>query len=482
MKNQENSQSIKEFLCWRENLYHGVNSRKETVIELVDALSSNSIASSVVELSENPLFRRDYNSLYKGIQEFLPDKNDDNYSQQVNYLLEAVSQTIPTPVSRNFHLFGIDTTPCPRPFSATLADKTFIHYPNPIKGNKPISIGHSYSVICALPERIATGNVPWAVPLFAERVPSSEKATNIGNKQLEKIFNTGSFCGDKLSVLVADSFYSQRDFIGEQVKQNNLVTVTRIRSNRVFYRQFISKKKQKITSGHPRWYGDKFDLKDENTWHEPTRVSQSIFTTKKGRQLTVTISGWNRMLMKGTQNYKMNRHPFTLLRITITDKVGNRIWKPMWLIVIGSRREELSLIDCYESYRQRYDIEHLFRFGKQKLLMTAYSTPDVEHEENWFKLTLIAYVNLWAARNLAVVLPHAWEQYLKTNKSVKITPSLVQRDFYRIISTLGTMASIPKRRGYSSGRIKGYKKTPRTRHQVIIKSQKKSKKQRKVSS
>ena len=482
MKNQENSQSIKEFLCWRENLYHGVNSRKETVIELVDALSSNSIASSVVELSENPLFRRDYNSLYKGIQEFLPDKNDDNYSQQVNYLLEAVSQTIPTPVSRNFHLFGIDTTPCPRPFSATLADKTFIHYPNPIKGNKPISIGHSYSVICALPERIATGNVPWAVPLFAERVPSSEKATNIGNKQLEKIFNTGSFCGDKLSVLVADSFYSQRDFIGEQVKQNNLVIVTRIRSNRVFYRQFISKKKQKITSGHPRWYGDKFDLKDENTWHEPTRVSQSIFTTKKGRQLTVTISGWNRMLMKGTQNYKMNRHPFTLLRITITDKVGNRIWKPMWLIAIGSRREELSLIDCYESYRQRYDIEHLFRFGKQKLLMTAYSTPDVEHEENWFKLTLIAYVNLWTARNLAIVLPHAWEQYLKTNKSVKITPSLVQRDFYRIISTLGTMASIPKRRGYSSGRIKGYKKTPRTRHQVIIKSQKKSKKQRKVSS
>ncbi len=76
--------------------------------------------------------------------------------------------------------------------------------------------------------------------------------------------------------------------------------------------------------------------------------------------------------------------------------------------------------------------------------------------ENWFKLTLIAYVNLWVARNLAVVLPHHWEQYLKTNKSVKITPSLVQRDFYRIISTLGTMAQSPKRRGYYSGRIKGY--------------------------
>ena len=68
MKNQENSQSIKEFLCWRENLYHGVKTRKETVIELVDALSSNSTATSVVELSEHPLFQRDYNSLYKAIE------------------------------------------------------------------------------------------------------------------------------------------------------------------------------------------------------------------------------------------------------------------------------------------------------------------------------------------------------------------------------------------------------------------------------
>ena len=56
-------------------------------------------------------------------------------------------------------------------------------------------------------------------------------------------------------------------------------------------------------------------------------------------------------------------------------------------------------------------MEHLFRFGKQRLLMTSYLTPDVHHEENWFKLTLLSYVNLWAARKLAVVLPRDWEQY-----------------------------------------------------------------------
>ncbi len=234
MKNQESCLDVKNFLEWRVQLYNALDSRRETVIELVDSLSSNQQASSVVELSLNPLFRRDYNSLYKGIQEFLPHQTDNKYSEQVNSLLDAISLTIPTSKSRPFNLLGIDTTPYPRPYSATLADKTFIHYPNPIKGNKPISIGHCYSVVCALPDRMATGNVPWVVPLLGERVGAEEKALNLGNKQLKKIFERSSFCREHLSVLVADSLYSQRDFIGEQVKQKNLVTITRVRSNRVY--------------------------------------------------------------------------------------------------------------------------------------------------------------------------------------------------------------------------------------------------------
>ncbi len=235
-------------------------------------------------MSLNPLFRRDYNSLYKGIQEFLPHQTDDKYLGQVNRLLDAVSCTIPTPKFRPFNLFGIDTTPYPRPYSATLADKTFIHYPNPIKGNKPISIGHSYSVVCALPERIETGNVPWAVPLSGERISASEKFTDLGNNQLQKIFKSSSFGREELSVLVADSLYSQRGFIGEQVKHKNLVTITRVRSNRVFYRQFIPPTTAAQKSGHPRWYGDKFDLKDETTWHEPNKLRKYVLEHREDEE------------------------------------------------------------------------------------------------------------------------------------------------------------------------------------------------------
>ncbi|WP_198139007.1 transposase, partial [Crocosphaera watsonii] len=198
MTKNETATSVEEFLVWRSNLFQGLKARKETIIELLDALSSNQQAHSVVELSLNPLFRRDYNSLYRGIQEFLPTQTDPNYEQRIETLFSAVSRTIP-PTSKHYNLFGIDTTPCPRRFAETLADKTFIHYPNPIKGNRPINIGHCYSVVCALPDQIDTEKVPWAVPLSGERVPSKHKGVNQGNQQLKKIWQSSLFSDNYLS-------------------------------------------------------------------------------------------------------------------------------------------------------------------------------------------------------------------------------------------------------------------------------------------
>ncbi len=73
-----------------------------------------------------------------------------------------------------------------------------------------------------------------------------------------------------------------------------------------------------------------------------------------------------------------------MLRITVEDKNGKEIFrKPMQLIIYGSRRDEITIKDAYEAYRQRFDMEHFFRFGKTKLLIDSYQTPVTEHEENW---------------------------------------------------------------------------------------------------
>ena len=180
--------------------------------------------------------------------------------------------------------------------------------------------------------------------------------------------------------------------------------------------------------------------------------------------------------MRGTKNCPMHLHPFTLIQIQVTDSEGKVVWRPMWLSLFGQRRHQLSAEEGWQAYRQRYDLEHFLRFGKQKMLLTAFQTPEVEHEENWVQLTLLAYVQMWAARELAVNLPRSWERYLPNSREGQVSPSVVQRDFTRIISQIGTPAKFPKRRGKSPGRAQGNSQTRRPRHPVSKKGSKRSRK------
>jgi hypothetical protein len=224
-----------------------------------------------------------------------------------------------------------------------------------------------------------------------------------------------------------------------------------------------------VGKGHPTWYGARFATKEPDTWHEPTAVSQLSYKTRSGRNTNVTITAWANMLMRGGKDTPTHKFPFTLLRIESFDDAGQSLFKPMWLIVMGERRDELSPLQAYHSYRQRFDLEHTFRFGKQNLLLTAFATPDVEHEQQWVKFVMLAFVQLWAAHALAVSLPHPWEKHLISVPSARISPSKVQQDWFRIISQLGSPAVSPQPRGYSSGRKSGEFQSPRPRLSVIKK-------------
>jgi hypothetical protein len=168
----------------------------------------------------------------------------------------------------------------------------------------------------------------------------------------------------------------------------------------------------------------------------------------------------------------MHPHPFTLVRARGVDAAGQPIHKrAMWLLlVIGPRRAELSLVEIWEAYRQRYDLEHFFRFGKQRLLLTAGQTPDVRRAENWWQIVQLAYAQLWLAQPLAPALPRPWERYLPAAAPGSASPATVQRDFGRIIAAVGTPAQAPKPRGIAPGRVKGFRPTPRTPQTVIKKA------------
>jgi len=301
----------------------------------------------------------------------------------------------------------------------------------------------------------------------------------------------------------------------------NLITIARFAGNRTVYRKAPSSKKPP-GKGHPTWFGAPMSLKKPETWDAPDEIAQTTFVTRKGKVYTVHLKGWRDMLLRGKRDLPMHRYPLTLVRARVLDAQGTSVYvRPLWLVVFGQRRKELSLVESWDAYGQRFDLEHFLRFGKQRLLMDSYQTPDTEHEENWWTLVQLAYLQLWFAREQAYDLPRPWERYLPrfrvhgapadvspgegtevpANASPKNTtavpsdtspenkaavpsdaspedetvssvppPSAVQRDLSRILRQIGTPARPSKRRGDAPGRSAGEKLVLRVRVPVIKKS------------
>lgn len=485
ISNEKIAEHVTQFIEFREKLYSSFTYRADAIMDLLDALCGNTRATSVVQLSLSPLFAREYASVHDAVDNFFaascPEKTKEERDAHQQQIMHIVGSLCPKPANRKFYVLGLDATGQPRQFAKTLQDRGFVYRPNPIVGNKPITIGHSYSVLVVMPEKDKTNAPPWVIPLSCCRVPTENKATETGAEQMKALQeDTQMPFGKELSILVADAAYSAATFLFKVSEHKNQITITRVRGNRTFYRMPDQNNVLKEGKGHPTWYGTSFKCKDPSTWGEPYETASTTYTTKKGRVCHIEIQAWRNMLMTGKKHVPMHEHPFTLLRTTVKDENGTAVYKkPLWTIAFGQRRNEVSLLDAWESYHQRYDIEHFFRFGKNRLLMDSYQTPIVEHEENWWELSGLAYVQLWMAATLSQISPRPWERYLPNLKEKKDglpPPSMVQRDMERIIGQFGSPSALPKLRGKSPGRQKGYRPGARERYPVIKKSLSKDKK------
>lgn len=433
------------------------------MMDMLDALCSQTHAKSVVELSLESCYQRIYSTIFKALAEYNPEAME---------LAELAGSELPKPQERKYWLLGVDVTPQPRPYARTLKGRGFVYQPTIIKGNKPITIGHQYSTIALLPEKDQEQPTPWVVPLSVQRVQMDQKKAEAGAEQMGKILGHKALPFDKqVCVEVGDSDYSQPQYLAANRKYNHLISIVRSRGNRVYYQRIH----ENDTGGAPKWYGERFSLKDPDTWHPPDEQVRLPLTSRRGNHYQVDIRAWHNMIMPGKVKpvrIRMHRYPFTLVRICMLDEGGKPRFKhPLWLLVVGPRRFDLSLEHIYQAYSQRSDLEHFFRFGKQKLLLADYQTPDLEREERWWHLAHLAYLHLWVAQDIAASSPRPWERNLTQHKVKKITPTLVQRDFERLISQFGSPAKAPKPRGKSPGRKKGFRLPPRTRHKVLKKGE-----------
>lgn len=451
---------------FRYRVYQNFNKRADSSMDLLDALCSTPNARSVVELSLSPYFRRDYSALFKVIAVYEMTDRD---------LAHLAASYLPAPHRRPFWLLATDVTPQPRPYSATLAGRGFVYQPTVISGNQPITIGHEYSTVVVLPEKAARTEPAWVIPLSVRRVPLGMDKERLGDAQLQALLTDEAlpFHG-QLCVSVRDASYSKPACLYAERAHENLVSLTRVRSNRVFYRPYVPPAEAPAPRGHPCWYGERFALREEDTWGPPDEQTTCQMHNQRGQQYRVEIQAWHNLLMRGKQKPEvlpMHRYPFTLIRVQVYRADGTPLYRrDLWLILMGARRAEVTPRQAYQAYDQRFDHEHSYRFAKQRLLLDNYQTPDVTHEEHWWRFVHLAYLQLWVAREVAERLPRSWERYLPTMQTpALLTPTLVQRDFGRIIGEFGTPARPAKQRGYSPGRQPGTPGPVRERQPVLKK-------------
>lgn len=459
--------------AFRSHLYACFPKRADAIMNLLDALTCHGReCNSVVQLCNTPAFERQYSSITDAIADGLPHADWSAIQSLLYQQREEKSNTI---VNR----FIMDCTGNPRKYARKLADRHITHTPNPAPGNKPIAVGHQYSVLTLLPTSASALEKHWLLPLSAQRVQSHQKGNEVGMSQLSNIMNSLGLT-DQMSVSIGDSLYGTERCRVAAAKHDNLVHIFRLNSKRNVFCAPVTvaaESRKKGKAGRHKEFGAKMNLGIPNTHPPSDQQATTEWISRRGKKYLVTIDVWNNMLLRGSRSFRSSEHPMNVIRITVIDEDGKPLYKrPLWLAVFGKRRHEISLVDVYESYRSRYDIEHFYRFSKRNLLMDAYQTPDVDHEELWWSLCLLAYIQLYLAKDIVPTMPQPWERYLpvyKNNESTTdsvSTPSQTQRGFSQVLDQIGTPAKPCIARGKPRGRIVGDLQEKRVEQPVIFKS------------
>lgn len=155
----------------------------------------------------SPLHRRNYCSITRVLDEYL-SQDVVKALQQRQVLTKLLSSLCQFVQQRRFHLFAVDCTPSQRIFSPTLEDRSYVYAPNAVCGNKPVTLGHKYSIATYLPEKPNANTPPWLIPLSCTRIDTTQHAELTGMEQIATCINSRSEFKNQLSVSLGDTAYN----------------------------------------------------------------------------------------------------------------------------------------------------------------------------------------------------------------------------------------------------------------------------------
>jgi hypothetical protein len=397
----------------------------------MDAVLVSACITSFVSLSQSPVFRRQWSSLYAALQA--------SQLPRAKVMKLLISQ-IPTEAQP---LLAGDATRWHRPAAKTLQDRT-------LSGGvgSAITVGHSYSTLAWIPE--ARGS--WALPLRHERLTSFETPASRAAFQLKQV--TRQLPVRPLAVY--DRGYGNASFV-KQTAAIEADLLLRLASNRCVY----GAPPAYGGRGAPAKHGHKMKLNDPATWCLPTDTVE-VDDPKLGR---VRVTRWSEYHFRQSPKRVME-----LIRVEVLEpKQGKRRLQPMWLVWLGQTMPPLDTL--WLTYLRRFALEHWYRFSKQRLHWTQPQFSSVSASERWSDLMPLLSWQLWLAREDCHDHPLPWQ-----SPQSSLAPGRVAQAFASILVAIGTPATPPKLRGKAPGRATGQKPAPRPRYPTVKKRVSKRKK------
>jgi hypothetical protein len=409
-----NSERLKDF---RQEAYELLVRGKDATFELMDAVMTTRNSSCLAEFSLNPLFNRQWSSVYEALQDCRPDRK-----KLMLLYLQQLEQQVPL---AEHLLVAIDHTAWGRPDAKTLKDRTHEYQGGVI-------IGQGYSTIAWIPE--AQGS--WALPLLHERISSASSPILQAASQLKLV------CEQSVNPVLAvlDREYGNANWVLAQA-DIQADCLMRVRKNACLW----SAPPAYSGRGRPRKHGQKMRLNDPSTWLQADNVIEIYEHSQLGQ---IRVSQWLDLHF-----YRAAQHRVNLILVQRMKPMSNgQPFPPLWLTWVGERT--LPLETVWFKYLRRFGVDHWYKFVKQRLHWTLPNLRTPEQSERWSDLMPLMSWQLWLARDLVVenVLP--WQ-----SATTNLTPGRVAQSMLSVLVDIGTPAKMPKQRGKSPGWEKGRVRT-----------------------
>ena len=423
--------TLERFSQFREALYQTCSSRASALLELIDAVAQTPRPHSPAELSL--AMHRHWTSLYDALRHGRFDLDT------LRPLLVKTARSAAPYRVAGCRVVLVDHTGYPRPAARTVAARERYHGPN---ATRPV--GHRYSWLSQLVDEDSA----WLAPLDVERIGPDSTPITTALSQVKRLAERS----DEPLLLVGDREYGVNEILRvvPQLPAGKVRWVARLRSNLVFY--LPPPARQPGQRGAARKYGARVQLNDPTSW--PTPAWRTAETTSSGER--VEVCGWANWRRRG-----LTAHAVQVVQVCVLRADGQpKYAQPLWLMVVGAVDWPL----IAPLYRLRWREETWHAQAKDLLGWSRAQLGDIERQDRWTWVVLLAGWQLLLARDLARDCPRPWERAATAGP---LPLPRVQRDYGRILVQFGLGVAAPKPRGKAPGRPVGTRLAPKPRQPLL---------------